>query len=205
MDLLLKQLKNQLQQALPGAKAHGIMAPYRNSSSVKYSIGKDPKLSAVMILLYPKDEEINVLLIKRNEYEGTHSAQISFPGGRKDDSDLSLLETAIRETREETGVVIKENEVYGELSSLYIPPSNYLVSPFIAVKEKIPEFIPDKREVSYLLDFPLLMLKDNSIVKETTVKTGTGSQLKVPYFDIKNEIVWGATAAILSELKELIK
>ncbi|MFZ5553273.1 MAG: NUDIX hydrolase [Bacteroidota bacterium] len=205
MENLLKLLKNQLQQPLPGEAAHALMAPYRKASSLVSAEGKNPRLSAVMMLLYPKNEELFVVLIKRNEYEGTHSAQVSFPGGRKDENDTSLMHTAIRETREEIGVEINESEVLGELSPLYIPPSNFLVTPFIAFKNTIPGFYPDPREVANLLEFPLRLLREESLVKETSVKTGTGLQMKVPYFEINNEIVWGATAAVLSEVKMLMK
>jgi len=205
MELLLEHLRNQLQKPLPGENAHATMAPYRKAGSVEAAKDKKPIPSAVMVLLFPENGRIKIALIKRNEYNGTHSAQISFPGGKKDQQDRSLLETAIRETKEEIGVEINENDILGELTPLYIPPSNFMVTPFIAVKKTKPDFIPDIKEVSYIVIFPIELLKENSIVKETMVTVGSGMLLNVPYYDIEGEIVWGATAAILSELKEMLR
>jgi 8-oxo-dGTP pyrophosphatase MutT (NUDIX family) len=199
-----------LQGELPGEDAHSIMSPANRPAVQNLSErGIIPRESAVMILIYPRHTEKGsswyMVLIKRNEYEGAHSAQVSFPGGRKDEKDSTPLQTAIRETYEELGIQVPEDNVLGALSRIYIPPSNFIVSPFIAYQLTVPEFIPDRREVNYIIEFPLFNILDEELVKNTQVKISTGFHMKVPYFDIGNEIVWGATAIILSELKELLK
>ncbi len=191
---------------LPGEAAHRLMAPYRRTTAEQVSrLPLSPRESAVMILLYTRKDIIHLVLIKRNTYEGVHSAQVSLPGGRQDSTDPSLTFTALRETFEEIGIEVRNENVIGQLSPLYIPPSNFLVTPYLAAIQEEPVFRPDPREVNYLIEIPLLHLLDESLVGETTVSPAQGIRMKVPCFTFENEIVWGATAAILCELKLLLK
>ena len=201
-----EQLKKALSGPLPGIEAHQKLAPYRKTPAEAIALsGKNPRLSATLTLLYPSDNQWNIILTKRHDYGGTHSAQVSFPGGKKEDGDIDLMQTAIRETMEETGVELHAEQVLGQLTEVYIPPSNFLVYPFLALVEERPEFHPDPHEVHYLIEFPALDLLNENIIRETTVTTGGGLRMKVPYFDIRGEVVWGATAVILSEFRELLK
>lgn len=155
---------------------------------------------AVMLLLYPDKEGCMVPFIKRSLYEGAHAGQVSLPGGKWEPSDASLLYTAQRETEEEIGVKMESMKILGRLSRLYIPPSNYLVEPFIGYVEKKPTFIPDPREVDRIITCSFSHLTDRSIRKKKELIIRKGYHLSAPYFDIDNEVVWGATAMILSEL-----
>lgn len=204
MDFI-DRLQRQLTEQLPGEEAHLKMAPYRRSVKVELdSAGMKPRLSAVMALIYLKENQWHLVLTKRNEYEGTHSAQVSFPGGRKEEGDASLIHTSIRETKEEIGVWVPDTQIIGSLTEVYIPPSNFLVNPVLSWLPEQPAFNPDPREVNYIIEFPVDELTRDDLIKETKIKLSTGLRLTVPYFDIKGEIVWGATAVILSEFREIL-
>lgn len=182
------------------------MAPFnRPSAKQVYKTGANPRLSAVMLLLYPIDYKPHFCLMQRPVYEGTHSGQVSFPGGKMEDDDLNLRDTALRETFEEVGIQQDKIQIMGELTQVYIPPSNFLVSPFIGFLDERPVFQPDDYEVDEVIEVPVDLLLDHSIVKETHIPMGKeGVRMKTPYFEIENRIVWGATAVMLSEFKEML-
>jgi len=163
---------------------------------------KTAKQAAVLCLLYPKNDALNFALIKRVSYAGVHSNQIGFPGGKLEEGE-NALQAALRETEEEIGVLVKENSVLGALTELYIPPSNFMVYPYVAYIENPPLFTLDKKEVAYLLEVPLNDLLDFSNIKRKEMQLSYGT-FNNPYFDLKNEIVWGATAMMLSELREIL-
>lgn len=200
---LHQQLTRRLAATLPGRAAQELMAPsVRNPQNLKHT--SSPRLSAVCLLLYQKDDEWYFPLIKRNEYNGKHSAQISLPGGKYEDIDGQLAITAIRETQEEIGVQIAEHQLLGTLSSLYIPVSNFEVHPFVAISESELHFIPDNAEVQYVIEFPLRQLLDKN--KQGLMDIiSQGKEIKAPVYYLDKEYVWGATAMILSEFSEVLK
>lgn len=202
MDEFISRLQDALRLPLPGDTAHQKLAPYRRNI-VPENI--NPRLSAVMCLIYPDEGVWKCVLIKRNAYNGTHSAQVSFPGGSADKNDLNLIHTAIRETHEEIGVVVESGRVIGQLTPVYIPPSNFLVQPVIGWLPEKPRFVPDPREVNFTIHFDLLSLTDPALQQTESVKMSNGLTMKVPCFLIENEVVWGATAVILSELRDIIQ
>lgn len=165
----------------------------------------NPRQSAIMVLIYNKNQEAHFALIERPTYDGVHSGQIAFPGGSMDKEDENLEVTAFRELYEEVGV--KNNiKIMGSLSEVYIPPSKFLVTPFIGVSQEAPEFVKDDFEVEQIIEVPVSMLFDDSIIKKGSVKVGQNNlTMKVPYFDIYGHMVWGATAIILSEFKAIFK
>lgn len=166
-------------------------------------ITKNPKEAAVLMLMYPnKQLESCFLLTKRANYKGTHSAQISFPGGKKDINDTSFSETALRETFEEVNINSIEINIIKELTKTYIPPSNFWVHPFIGVMQKTPDF-KKNHEVASLIEITLQQLLDTKNVSSINIKTFYMNDVKVPCFKFGEHIVWGATAMILNEVKEL--
>ncbi len=166
---------------------------------------RNPRKAAVLALFYPdNNNETIFLLTKRASYNGTHSAQISFPGGKFDNSDTSLQETALRELEEEVDVPRNEVIVIRELSETYIPPSNFLVSPFIGYVHTKPKFTPNE-EVEEIIDVKLSDLLDDKNLTSEIMETSYMKEIDVPCFKLNNHIVWGATAMILSEIKDLIK
>ncbi len=164
----------------------------------------DSKLAAVLILLYPVDDTIYTLFIRRPEYNGVHSGQISFPGGKKEKGDSNITDTALRETCEEIGICDEELIILGTLTPLFIPVSNIEVTPVVASCIKRPYIKPDREEVVFVIEARLSdFLKDN-IVKERPMAV-RGETLDVKYYDYKGHIIWGATAMILHELLVVMK
>ena len=139
-------------------------------------------------------------LIKRSEYQGVHSGQISFPGGKSELSDASLEETALRECREELGISLEAVPKLIPLTPLYIPPSNFLVSPFITYNPQDPDFFPDAREVASHIELPLFKLMELEI-EQRKLAEGPLQGSPVPCYFYQGHIIWGATAMILTEFK----
>ena len=194
-------------QQLPAALAHAKMAPVERIKALEpdYYLDKNPKQSAVMMLFYPIEGNAHLALIKRNTYPGVHSSQISFPGGKAEPQDKDLADTALRETFEEIGVHPAEIDVVMPFTKIYIPPSNFLVSPFLGLALKEPVFVANPQEVQHIIHLPLDILLDDSTIINTPMQTSYAQSIMVPAFKVDGHIVWGATAMILSELKETIK
>lgn len=193
---------------LPGVESHYKMAPMERLDALKKLVRKDiaPRKAGVMALFYPKaNRETHLLLILRNTYPGVHSNQIGFPGGKQEDTDENLLHTALRETEEEVGVPPSQVTVVRELSQLYIPPSNFDVQPYIGLYPEARPFVVDTTEVAALVEVSLNQFMDESIVKHKIMTTSYASSIAVPAFILNGYTVWGATAMMLSEIKELFK
>ncbi len=167
---------------------------------------KQAKQSAVLALFYPdRSHKTKFALIQRKAYNGVHSSQISFPGGKFENNDTNLEFTAKRETYEEIGIHPDNVKIVRELTKIYIPPSNFAVQPFLGLAYKTPNFILQEDEVEALLEVPILDFFNESNVITETVSTSYNSRMEVPAFLLNGHIVWGATAMMLSEVKDLIK
>lgn len=190
--------RNKLQEPLPGVKAQLRMAPSSRGIS---SFVEPPVPAAVLVLFYPSGQETRLVFIKRNAYDGPHSAQVSFPGGSREPEDQSLEETALRETREELGIRGKI-EVLGALTPLHIPVSNYQVHPFVGWMGQVPGFRPDPSEVQYVIEATLSLLQDPS-QRGSDREYRQGVPVEVPFYRVGKEKIWGATAMMLSEILQL--
>lgn len=188
-----------LRHKLPGEKAHLRMAPTFRGDPVSTEAAVE---AAVMVLFYPSKGKTHLVFIKRNEYDGPHSAQVSFPGGAREAGDLSLKDTALRETREELGIM-GQIEVLGALTPLHIPVSNFMVYPFVGWMEEIPVFRPDPSEVQYVIEATLSNLLDPSNRDSETLYHHAQS-IEAPYYRVGKEKIWGATAMMLSEVHDLV-
>ncbi|MCX6199910.1 MAG: CoA pyrophosphatase [Bacteroidetes bacterium] len=199
--IFIEKLKQELQKPLPGEEAQYRMAPsYRPRLTKEEILANNPRLSGVMLLLFEKKNELHIAFTQRKKYEGVHSGQMSFPGGKKDISDADLLETALRETFEEIGIDRNKIEVIGGLSELYIPPSNFLVSPSIGFATGFEKFVPPQNEVEKVVEIPVSFFFDNKNVNlRTEIKLFDGSTVHVPAYIFNEHIIWGATAIMLSE------
>ena len=209
MDFLdfLKYVPKIAKESLPANIAHAKMIPPEriellNNQDFSQII---PKKAAVLMLLYPKNSITHLALIVRNSYPGIHASQIAFPGGKVEDFDLSLSETALRETHEEIGVAAKKVTVIKAFTEVYIPPSNFLVSPFLGFSEEELSFTLSVDEVDEVIELPLYQFLDDKIVVTVNMSTSYASNIQVPAFQINDHLVWGATAMMMSELKEIIK
>ncbi len=203
-SIFINKLKYQLKNKLPGSDAQNKMSPNVRFTGNTVPNTRKARESGVLILLYLKNNQIHIPFIQRPVYSGAHSGQISLPGGKHELSDKNLLDTALRETWEEIGVKPDKMEILGGLTQIYIPNSNYNVSPYISYLPECPKFKPDTFEVANIIEAPLNQL----IAPETLdsfVKTINGHTIEAPFFNINNYKIWGATAMIISELKELIR
>lgn len=200
-----KKLQHQLLEELPGE-----MAQLKMSSRVRFEeLRMNYDISAaipssVLILLYLDETKIKVPFILRPQYDGVHSGQISFPGGRKEKDDGTSIETALREAKEEVNINPEKITVLGKLTELFIPPSNYIVTPILAVSKFRPNFVPQASEVDKIIEADISFLLNDSLKKLKNLHV-RNTEIEAPYYDVNNQTIWGATAMMLSELEEVIK
>jgi 8-oxo-dGTP pyrophosphatase MutT (NUDIX family) len=202
----INQLKYKLAEKLPGIDSHIKMAPEHRAEEL-FKINPDdlnPRLSAVLIILFHEDGKLKIVFIRRSEYVGIHSGQIAFPGGRYEESDKELKTTALREVEEEIGIKTETVDILGHLTDLYIPPSNFMVRAFVGYVNEKPVFNINEREVQEVLVLNYEHFKHPDVIKVREFKTHNSTRLtKAPYFDVEGAIIWGATAMILTELLDL--
>ncbi len=197
---LINELAKRLKEELPGEKAHVRMAPAGN---LKEDIFGNPGNAGVLILIFPNNGELSTILIKRSNYPGPHSGQISFPGGKTEEADDSQIITALREASEETGVKPGEINILGTLTPLFIPVSNLEVLPVIGYTDSRPEFKISPAEVEYLIPVTIKHLLTNRIIIIKTLNV-RNHIIQAPGYSIGNMHVWGATAMILSEFIDVM-
>ncbi|MFA0960654.1 CoA pyrophosphatase [Roseivirga sp. BDSF3-8] len=190
---------------LPGENAQLKMSPSeRRRGSFNNLERLNPRRGGVMLLLYPEGNHWYFPLIRRPQYPGVHGGQVSFPGGKLE-MDETDLQAALRETEEEIGVPAGEINVLGALSRLYIPPSNFLVSPFVGMVTHKPQFVAEPLEVAEVIEARLdhLLLAEKRKMK--AIPTQAKFSIKAPYFDLEGHVVWGATAMMLSEFATILE
>ncbi|MFN5878776.1 MAG: NUDIX hydrolase, partial [Flavobacteriales bacterium] len=172
----LKLFRRELILSLPGEKAHVKMAPIgRPVSSIALKMADKVRESAVAVVLYKNNGSIECILTQRPEYEGNHSGQVSFPGGKKDPSDLDLEETARRECFEEIGIPTDQGILLGQLTDVFIPVSSFLVKAYVIYHDVLPILKKDEREVSEILSFPLFDLKNEELISTMEIHLPNGT------------------------------
>ncbi len=184
------------------------MAPEIRIKELKSGLlnGREPLKAGVMALFYPDAiSKTHLILILRNTYPGVHSNQIGFPGGKQESHDKDILDTALRETHEEIGVPPSMVEVIRPITEVYIPPSNFQVQPFIGIYNKKSPFVPEKSEVAALVEVSLDDFMDDKKLITQNLSTSYAKNIAVPAFKLNGYTVWGATAMMLSEIKELFR
>ncbi|PHS09486.1 MAG: coenzyme A pyrophosphatase [Kordia sp.] len=201
---LVPKIKN---SSLPGIDSQFKLAP-----SIRKKLGKEinieernPNKAAVLSLLFPDASgEMQMVFMLRKTYKGVHSNQIGFPGGKVESSDNNLEATALRETYEEIGVSSADITVLKELTDVYIPPSNFLVTPFLGILKERPEYVLEENEVERLIEIPLKSILSDKYIASKIITTSYAKEIEVPVFEFYKEVIWGATAMMLSEIKDLI-
>lgn len=205
-DEFLTYLKKCLKRKLPGRSAHSQMAPEsRIIPEAEVYENNKPRESSVLIPLYYSAGQWQVSFIKRPEYDGVHSGQISFPGGGTEKQDHSVEDTALREAYEEVNIQRETVYIVGRISPLYIPPSNYIVWPVVGLLSERPDYIPQPSEVDKIIEVPLVefLKPENRIVQD--FPSGPRSSIKAPCYSMAGNIIWGATAMIMNEFLTLLK
>jgi 8-oxo-dGTP pyrophosphatase MutT (NUDIX family) len=205
----IENIQQALTGPLPGIEGQIKMAPSPVDGRVdRWQVPDNCRDAGVLLLLYPyasngADQDLHLVLTRRHEYIGVHSGQISLPGGRRETGE-PLQKTALRETKEEIGVVPEALEVVGQLSSLYTPPSNFCIYPFVGYSDSRPAFRSDPREVAELIEVPFSLFADPTTCKAETWYFEKYGSRQVPFFEVFGHKIWGATAMILSELLTLM-
>jgi 8-oxo-dGTP pyrophosphatase MutT (NUDIX family) len=202
----INQIEKLQNKSLGGLTSQMKLAPkLRTQFSQELIDSKNPRRAAVLALFYPnRNNQTCFLLTERASYKGAHSAQISFPGGKTEKKDSSFEITALRETFEEVGVISEEIKIIRQLSDSYIPPSNFLVAPFIGMLKEKPNFSPN-HEVANIIEVLITDLLNDNNLTSVEMETSYMKNTNVPCFKLNNYIVWGATAMMLSEIKDLFK
>ncbi len=192
---------------LPGESAHRKLAPLIRINELDEidMSARNPQEAGVMAVFYPDNENVTrLVLILRKTYKGVHSNQVGFPGGRVEEIDKDLEETALRETEEEVGIPQNEIEVVKKLSRLYIPPSNFWVQPYIGLLKTTPQMVAQETEVEEILEVKLSdFLNDDNMITEN-LSTSYAKEIEVPAYRLNGYVVWGATGMMLSEIRELL-
>ncbi len=198
------QVKRLLQMPLPGLQAQVAMAPpYRRGMIAQMLNPPACRQAGVLILLYPLDDQIYFPLTRRADEVEFHKGQISLPGGAQE-NDEPLEQTALREAHEEVGVDPAGVEMIGALSSMYVPPSNFCIHPFVGVAAAEPDFRTEATEVAELIKTPLDLLLDPATVRQEEWEI-RGEMWPIPFYQIGPHKVWGATAMILAEFAAMLK
>jgi len=197
-------IKSAFKKPLPGIVVQRTMSPsVRFTGDIKHNMHK-ARTSSVLILLYKKAGKWNVPFILRTTYDGAHSGQISLPGGKTEEWDISLLDTALRESEEEIGVKRNSINFICELTPLYIPNSNFMVYPQVCITNQEPRFIPDCREVDSIIEASVTELLSPATIHRFC-RNINDIQVDAPYYKIGKHVIWGATAMIMSEFLYLLK
>lgn len=202
-----KRIVKVTKMELPGEAVQLKMAPVERLRELKEearNVG-NARQAGVMALFYPTvEQQTNLILILRKTYKGVHSAQVGFPGGKLEKVDKTIQDAALRETEEEVGVRRETIAVIRKLTEIYIPPSNYIVQPFLGITPITPIFIPEEKEVEALIEVDLNRFMDDSCITTQILTTSYATELEVPAFKLNGHIVWGATAMMLNEVRELL-
>lgn len=205
-DFFINNVSKIQQEKLGGLEAQLKLAPeIRKKIQLDTTTKNNARKAAVMALFYPNEHNDTILVLtKRASYKGTHSAQISLPGGKFDETDLNLESTALRECYEEIGVHTELITVFKEMTDVYIPPSNFLVTPFLSYSLEKPIF-KSNYEVAEIIQVPMEEVLDEKSIAFKNMSTSYDKNANIPYFNLQENTVWGATAMIISEIKELFK
>lgn len=186
---------------LPDFDAQAARDPMRpETRQLQPPVSGDARQAAVLLLLWPRDNELRFVLTQRASQLRGHSGQVSLPGGRRDPDDADHAATALREAEEELGVPASDVRVLGRLDSIYIPPSNYLVHPVVGALDRPPRFRPRAAEVAEVLQVSLAQLLDPQR-KRVSLRRVNGRALRIPWYAFGRQMVWGATAMLLSEFE----
>jgi 8-oxo-dGTP pyrophosphatase MutT (NUDIX family) len=197
-------LRSCFEKELPGEAAHAPYKRYRQQFEQSLDV-QQRRPAAVAIHFYPKNAAWHFILIERSTYNGQHSGQMAFPGGKPDPTDPHLEFTARRESFEEIGIAIDQGQHMGTLSNVWIPVSGFEVSPYVFLHDEAPQLRPDPREVKHIEEVALKDLLADSSLTVKDIEIPGGQILEAhPCFLLNHKIVWGATALMLNEVRMIL-
>ncbi len=198
---LIQHLEFNLKNNKPGKWAQKLMMPQGRLLYPKHKVIPCP--SSVLIVLYEHNNQIYFPIIRRAEYNGSHSGQMAFPGGKLEKTDNNLIVTALREAKEEIGINTNEVTVLGTLTELYIPITNMKVLPVVGYLKSKPLFVLNNCEVDALFTVNIndILDKEKKAAEDRILR---GEKINIPFYNFQNQKVWGATAMILSEFEQMI-
>ncbi len=213
MQQLLDFLRIRLQKELPHTNIDNEDLPPKLVQFIKAAekaeraqfAKKPPRICAVMLSFYEHEGELFSPMMLRPDYSRAHPGQVSFPGGKREEQDVDLIATAIREMEEEVGVSIPRENVIGALSSVYIPPSNTLVTPIVGFLEGKPSYTPDEREVAEVLDVKWKDLRNLENAGFKKVILANGTWINMPAYYANGKEIWGGTARMISEMVKMME
>ncbi len=203
IPVTITRLRAALCRPLPGLPGQMCMAPQPRPGTKRIpNPNLDCRRAGVLVLLYPRDDDLCLVLTRRTETLNNHRGQISLPGGSMEPGETAAA-TALREAQEELGIDPASLELLGALSPLYIPPSDFYIYPVVAYAAERPGFTPNPEEVAEVIEAPLahLLAADTCQVETWEVR---GQPVRVPFYAVGPHKVWGATAMVLSELVTLL-
>lgn len=202
---LVDRLKERLSGPLPGASVHAAMRALPIGETIPRFVHKlPPKPGGVLILIYEEEGQLRFPLIKRQEYIGAHSGQVSLPGGKAEPGE-NAVQAALREGEEEIGIDRTTPNVLGTLSDFFVVPSNFVITPVISTLDSVPTFMPDAYEVARILTGSIDELIKDDAIKQSEILAAGQYRMMAPHFVIEGEIVWGATAMMLNEFRTILR
>jgi 8-oxo-dGTP pyrophosphatase MutT (NUDIX family) len=206
MKNLPEALRQRLAAPLPGLDAQLRMSPRPRLGALSGVDLDSLRPAAALILMYPHDDAWHVPLTVRGSSLRHHTGQVSLPGGRLDAGE-TVEQAALREAHEEIGVVPDEVEVLGRLTSLPVYVSGHLLHPVVGFSRERPKFTLASHEVERLIEVPIALLREPERVlwEERTRTLPPQGVMNVPYFDVLEARVWGATAMVLAEFVALVE
>ncbi len=212
MQQLIEFLKQRLQEELPHQDIRNEDLPPQliefilaaQEAEKNQFTQNPPRICAVMMSFYEHEGEIFLPMMLRPDNSRAHPGQVSFPGGKKEKEDIDLIHTAIRETEEEIGISVSKENVLGELSPVYIPPSNTLVTPIVGFLEHKPSYLPDPSEVAEVLDVRFDDLRNPANTSFKKVILADGRYIHMPAYLANNKVIWGGTARMISEMVKML-
>lgn len=203
IDDTLKFLERRLHEPKPGLKSQlKMVTEPRPGNKTYFEAAKESRPAGVLVLIYPWKGKLHLVLTRRTSTVAHHQAQISFPGGEKDTAE-TIVQAALREAQEEIGIAPDSIRILGELTPLFIPPSNYCIYPVVGISEVRPKLLPSPREVAEVIEVPLPHLLNPKTIHREVWKL-RGIDVVVPFYLFKRHKIWGATAMVLAEIIDLL-
>lgn len=205
IEELAVRLRARLMLPLPGGDAHEVFRAHPvGDVRPLFSHKLPPKPGGVLILLFEEGDQIKFPLIRRSDYKGAHGGQVSLPGGKAEPGE-DVVQTALRECHEEIGVSPEGLEVLGKLSDFFVMPSNFMVTPVVAVSPVRPTFVPDPVEVARVLETDVGSIMGDDAIRQKEILAAGRYRMLAPHFEVDREIVWGATAMMLNEFRIILR